>query len=280
MLIQRILTAIPLAVLVVWVILFQPTRSVDYLLTLVTFIAAVEWAGLSLVKVRLLRYFYAGIVVLIPWLFLLWLDNLAIWLVYAAVIWWFSLTYYLKRARPRQEVSGIQVDKLLIALIVIPATFIAMHFIHAIPAIGDMPAGRWWLMYALALVWVADIGAYFSGKRFGKIKLSPQISPGKTREGLYGALLLTTLYTLTVSYFFNLNRETAILLLLLSVMITLVSVTGDLYVSFLKREAGLKDSGKLLPGHGGMLDRIDSVLAAMPVFIAGFYWLISPLTLS
>ncbi len=280
MLIQRILTAIPLAALVVWIILFQPTRSVDYLLTLVTFIAASEWAGLALVKSRLLRYLYAGLVLVIPWLFLLRFEHLAIWLVYAAVIWWFSLTYYLKRACPRHAVSGIQVDKLLIALVILPAAFIAMHLIHTLPPMGDMPAGKWWLMYALALVWVADIGAYFSGKRFGKTKLSPQISPGKTREGLYGALLLTTLYTLIVSYFFNLDRETAILLLLLSVMMTLISVTGDLYVSFLKREAGIKDSGMLLPGHGGMLDRIDSVLAAMPVFIAGFYWLISPVTLS
>ena len=128
----------------------------------------------------------------------------------------------------------------------------------------------------MSLVWIADIGAYFSGKKFGKNKLSPNISPGKTKEGLIGAVIATSLYTLLVSYYFDLDTERAALLILLSVIVTFISVSGDLYISFLKREAGLKDSGDILPGHGGMLDRVDSVLAAMPVFIVGFNLLILP----
>ena len=128
------------------------------------------------------------------------------------------------------------------------------------------------MFYALSLVWVADIGAYFSGKKFGKNKLAPLISPGKTKEGLFGAVVTTSLYTLLASYYFELETDRAILLVLLSVIVTFVSVSGDLYVSLLKREAGLKDTGNILPGHGGMLDRIDSVLAAMPVFLLGFNW--------
>jgi phosphatidate cytidylyltransferase len=130
--------------------------------------------------------------------------------------------------------------------------------------------GPAWLFYALSLVWVADSGAYFAGKKFGKNKLAPNISPGKTREGLLGAVLSTSLYTLAASYYFELDRDRAVLLVLLSVIVTIISVSGDLYISFLKREAGLKDSGNILPGHGGMLDRVDSVLAAMPVFLLGF----------
>ena len=85
-------------------------------------------------------------------------------------------------------------------------------------------------------------------------------------------MITTSLYTLLASYYFQLDTDRAILLVLLSVIVTFVSVSGDLYISFLKREAGLKDSGNILPGHGGMLDRIDSVLAAMPVFLLGFNW--------
>ena len=273
MLMQRVLTAIPLAALVVWIILFQPTRIFDYLLTLITFIAAYEWARLSGVEAKLLRYVYALFIVALPWLILLRLPAGMIWLVYAAAVWWFSITYYLKQAQPKAAQQRLYFDKLVVAIIVIPAAFIAMHLIHA------MPDGKWWLMYALALVWVADIGAYFSGKRFGKNKLAPHISPGKTSEGLYGAIVATSLYTLVASYLFGMDQEMSVLLLLLSVMLTFISVSGDLYVSFLKREIGLKDSGNILPGHGGILDRIDSVLAAMPVFVVGFHWLISPVIL-
>jgi len=277
MLIQRILTAIPLAALLVWVILYQPTRIFDYLLTVVTFIAGYEWARLSGVQMNLLRMVYGAAIAVVPWIVLMQFSTYTDWVIYAAVLWWFSITYYMKQARPKVMAPGavmaVQVDKLSIAFIVIPATFIAMHLIHS------MPDGHWFLMYALALVWVADIGAYFSGKKFGKQKLAPHISPGKTREGLYGAVVATSIYTLIASFLFSMEREAAVFLLLLSIAITFISVSGDLYLSFLKREAGLKDSGNILPGHGGILDRIDSVLAAMPVFVVGFHWFISPIIL-
>ena len=131
-------------------------------------------------------------------------------------------------------------------------------------------------MYGLALIWVADIGAYFSGKRFGKNKLAESISPGKTIEGLLGALVLTSLYTLLSGYYFGLNTIQIISLMLISLILTIISVVGDLYESTLKREVGLKDSGTILPGHGGILDRIDSVLAAMPVFSVSLHFFIHP----
>ena len=136
--------------------------------------------------------------------------------------------------------------------------------------IHSMNQGADWLFYALSLVWVADIGAYFSGKKFGKNKLAPDISPGKTKEGLIGAVIATSLYTLLASFYFGLNAEYSVLLVLLSIILTFISVTGDLYFSFLKREAGLKDSGNILSGHGGIFDRIDSVVRASPSF---FCWI-------
>jgi phosphatidate cytidylyltransferase len=136
--------------------------------------------------------------------------------------------------------------------------------------------GAEWLLYGLMLVWVADSGAYFSGKRFGRNKLAPAISPGKTREGLYGAVAAVCVYSVIAAYYFGLDIKDATYLLLLAVVLTLVSVAGDLYESVLKRERGVKDSGAILPGHGGVLDRIDSVLAAMPVFMVGRELLLQP----
>jgi phosphatidate cytidylyltransferase len=190
-------------------------------------------------------------------------------------MWWFSITLYLKIAVPKAPDSKLKLDRLIIAFIILPAAALAMREIHSLHVDVDRH-GPAWLFYALSLVWVADIGAYFSGKKFGKHKLSPLISPGKTKEGLMGGVLATSIYTLVASYYFELDTNRAVLLVLLSVILTFISVSGDLYISFLKREAGLKDSGAILPGHGGMLDRIDSVLAAMPVFLAGFTWWIYP----
>jgi len=220
---------------------------------------------------------YAAFITLFIWAFNEYAasTDFVLWPVYLAVLWWFSITYYLKSARPRAANTDLKADKLFIAFIVLPAAVLAMQHIHAL-RIGLEWQGPEWLFYALSLVWVADIGAYFSGKKFGKNKLAPNISPGKTKEGLIGAVITTSLYTLVASYYFELNTERATLLVLLSVIVTFISVSGDLYLSFLKREAGLKDSGNILPGHGGILDRIDSVLAAMPVFIIGFNLLVFP----
>lgn len=275
MLYQRILTAIPLAAFVFWIIFFQPTSVFFYFVLFVVLIAGYEWAKLSGVGNVFLRISFAIIISVIAWAVQQYASDYILWPVYVAVMWWFSITYYLKFAKPKAANSDLKLDKLFIAFIVLPAAALAMQQIHSLH-IGVDWQGPDWLFYALSLVWVADIGAYFSGKKFGKNKLAPNISPGKTKEGLFGAVIATSLYTLLASYYFELDTGRAILLVLLSVILTFISVSGDLYISFLKREAGLKDSGNILPGHGGILDRIDSVLAAMPVFLLGFNWWIYP----
>ncbi len=268
MLYQRILTAIPLAALVFWVIFFQPTSVFFYFLLFIIFVSAYEWAKLSCVASQAVRLIYAAVMVLFTWVLSHYFTEYAVWSIYVSTLWWFSISYFLKFAKPKAANSELKLDKLFIAFVVLPAAAIAMQTIHS------MNQGADWLFYALALVWVADIGAYFSGKKFGKNKLAPHISPGKTKEGLIGAVVATSIYTLIASYHFGLDTERSVLLVLLSVILTFISVSGDLYFSFLKREAGLKDSGNILPGHGGILDRIDSVLSAMPVFVVGYNWLI------
>ena len=268
MLYQRILTAIPLAAFVFWIIFFQSNAVFFYFLLFVVFVSGYEWARLSGVNNNPLRMLFAFVITAVTWAIPQYLADYILWLIYISVLWWFSISYYLKLAKPKAANSKLKPDKLFIAFVVLPAAALAMQKIHA------MTQGADWLFYALALVWVADTGAYFAGKKFGKNKLAPNISPGKTKEGLVGAVLATSLYTLVASYYFELDTERSALLVLLSVILTFISASGDLYFSFLKREAGLKDSGNILPGHGGILDRIDSVLAAMPVFAVGYNWLI------
>jgi phosphatidate cytidylyltransferase len=130
--------------------------------------------------------------------------------------------------------------------------------------------GNRWLLMALMIVWAADSGAYFAGRKFGKHKLSPRISPNKTVEGLIGGVAAGMLVALLFAWFFadaTIKQLPAIAVV--AIWTILFSVVGDLFESLLKRHVGAKDSGALIPGHGGVLDRIDSVLAALPVFALG-----------
>ena len=133
--------------------------------------------------------------------------------------------------------------------------------------VASAPLGfAWWLLYVLFIIWGADICAYFSGKAFGKRKLAPRVSPGKSWAGVYGALAGTAVLSFIMDAIQEYDFQQAMVLLGVTWLVTLTSVVGDLFESMLKRHRGLKDSSQLLPGHGGMLDRIDSLLAAIPVF--------------
>jgi phosphatidate cytidylyltransferase len=132
----------------------------------------------------------------------------------------------------------------------------------------ELEHGPLWILCFLVSVWAADVGAYFVGKKFGKTKLAPKVSPGKTIEGLVGGLVLVLFIFAPILYLLF-NIEAAGLLLLTVIITALISVGGDLFESKLKRHVGLKDSSQILPGHGGILDRIDSLLSGAPAFAAG-----------
>jgi len=131
------------------------------------------------------------------------------------------------------------------------------------------PDGSWLLLLLLLIVWAADTGAYFAGMTFGQRKLAPHISPGKTQAGFVGGLIAGPLVALLAVSLMPLTEIGPTRLILLSVITALASVGGDLVISLHKRTSGCKDSGSLLPGHGGVLDRLDSLLAAAPFFVLG-----------
>lgn len=181
----------------------------------------------------------------------LWCISILIWLI----------SFYWVKVYPRYD-TWYNSSLKLVGIVLISAA------VSAIFAIWQNSA--WLLMYLFLLVWGADSGAYFVGRKFGRKKLAPDVSPNKSIEGLLGGLATVALVIIVVQHLFiHANVWQQGIFLLISLVTALVSVQGDLFESMIKRRAGIKDSGRILPGHGGVLDRIDSLLAAAPVFAAG-----------
>ncbi|WP_199097502.1 phosphatidate cytidylyltransferase [Dyella sp. ASV21] len=267
MLLQRTLTALLLAPLVIGLILLTPTWLFAPIIAL-TFLAAMwEWTRLSGLKKTLSRG--AVLTVTAALLVLSWLvRDLSPWwplLIGVGVAWWVAVGQWLRHfafgAAPTRENSLMKLGAGL--LVIVPAWVAAMS-IH-----GSGEHGPAWTLLALLVVWAADIGAYFSGRLFGRRKLAPTISPGKTWAGVYGAFVAGAIVTLVGGLLLDVSGAKLAGLLVLSVLTVVASIVGDLFESLMKRHAAVKDSGNLFPGHGGLLDRLDSVFAALPVFAAG-----------
>ncbi|MEO8777181.1 MAG: phosphatidate cytidylyltransferase [Rhodanobacter sp.] len=270
MLLQRILTALVLAPLTVLIVLLPPT-GVFAAIVAVAFLAAWwEWALLSGLRNRggriVLLLAAAGIFVL------LWLVHGTAWtpwLLAVGVAWWLLACLWLRRfayaAAPTRENLII---KLMAGAFVIFPTWVALVSIHA-----RIPHGQWWTLLALLIVWASDIGAYTSGRTFGKRKLAPQISPGKTWAGAYGAMVAGVLVAEIGGWLLGVRGAAMLGLAVLAVATVAISIVGDLLESLMKRHAQVKDSGSIFPGHGGLMDRLDSVFAALPIFAAGL-WLL------
>ncbi len=259
MLKQRILTAVPLAALVLWGIYTQPPEIVFYALLLVVTIAGWEWAHLSGVLNPVARALYALFIVAISYLSNQWVaqhPQLLHAILSLSVVFWLIASYYMFSKGPRAVQLHLSWLKLLLGVLVLLPPIMALVYLRE--------QSHLWLLYSLSIVWVADIGAYFSGKRFGKNKLAVHLSPGKTKEGLYGAVFLTAAYSYLAGLFFELSLIGTLMLMIISVLTTYISVAGDLFFSLLKREQNLKDTGSILPGHGGILDRIDSLMSSAP----------------
>ena len=195
-------------------------------------------------------------------------------MVMLGVIWWLLAVIWLRHYDfASDHNTHARVFKLAAATLSIVPAWCALALIHASDAkpslLGGVPQGHVWLLVALMIVWAADSGAYFAGRKFGKTKLSPRISPNKTVEGLVGGVIAGMIVALAAAPLAGASMKELPYVAVVAIWTILFSVVGDLYESLLKRHVGAKDSSHLIPGHGGVLDRIDSVLAALPVFALG-----------
>ena len=270
MLLQRILTALVLAPLTILIVLLPPTGIFGAIVAVAFLAAWWEWAQLSGLRNRVGRIVLliaaAGIFVL------LWFVHGTAWtpwLLAAGVAWWLVACLWLRHfayaAAPTRENLVL---KLMAGAFVIFPAWVALVSIHARP-----PHGPWWTLLALLIVWASDIGAYTSGRTFGKRKLAPQISPGKTWAGAYGAMVAGVLVAEVGGWLLGVRGAAMLGLAALAVATVAISIIGDLLESLMKRHAQVKDSGSIFPGHGGLMDRLDSVFAALPIFAAGV-WLL------
>lgn len=281
MLLQRIITALILAPLIVLAVFQLPSEYFSLLIGLIVLLAAWEWTHLIGINSVLKRGLFLFTLIL-PMLWLhFWTQFLEVmaqlldwpdirdysgaleWLVVPPVLFWI-LAMILIRNLP---VGVLKLDmktgyKALIGWLVL---FSAWLFLSRLRAFY----GSELTLYFLILIWAADITAYFAGKKYGKTKLSPEISPGKTVQGMYGALIAGLVCAGVLSLIYSFPWMVASDFAMLSVLTVLISIYGDLFFSVVKRQRGVKDTGSILPGHGGILDRIDSLIAAIPFFYAG-----------
>ncbi|MCH8336779.1 MAG: phosphatidate cytidylyltransferase [Proteobacteria bacterium] len=259
MLKQRVVTAV-VALSVLAVVMFVvPAIVARIAITLLMLGAAWEWSGFIFSKDDKGRYVHVlSIAILMAVIFVELPDaalvnvilkiSLGWWL--TALVWMFFFPTPI--AKPVAWICG--------ALVIVPA-WLALDLLYV-----QRPE---LLLFALLIVWLADIGAYFVGKGFGRVKLAPQISPGKTWEGVLGGVGAVMALAATGSHVFEIE---IVVMVPFCLAVAMISIVGDLTVSMFKRHAGVKDSGSLFPGHGGLLDRIDSVTAAAPLFAYALSW--------
>lgn len=269
---QRITTALLLAPLPIAAVLWLPTPWLAAAVAAVLLAGLWEWTAFAGIEDVLPRTLFLTANALLmaalvwgggPTLFTFKLVSLV------GVAWWGVVLLWL--ARPTfasGDHQGARVLKLLAASLCVVPAWCALGWLHS-----TEPNGPRWTLFAIVLVWFADSGAYFAGSKFGKHKLAPSISPGKTWEGVFGGLAASALLAVAAVPLLGLAWTALPALALLTMATAAISVVGDLFESLMKRHSGMKDSGTLFPGHGGLMDRLDSLLAALPVFAVGKAWL-------
>ena len=263
MLKQRIITALVLIPMVMGAIFFLPSNYFSIFMGFVVVAAAWEWTALIGQESLSFRIPY-----LLIFVFAMYSIDASqpswIWLL--AALWWgLALAWVIDYPNSSSHWAGNSLLLAAVGVILLIPAWHGLVFLHG------QPQGSGWVLYVMVIVWSADSGAYFVGRRYGANKLAPNVSPGKSIEGLLGGAAATLLVGLGVAYFVADSFYNGVALVCLTVLVSFISVLGDLVESMVKRARGVKDSGNILPGHGGILDRIDSLTAASPIYALGWY---------
>jgi len=286
MLKQRIITALALLPIVFLLLFKVPLDTFSALIIVVVYLLAIEWARLSGLKSPVQGSFFALLVsgvCLSIWYFsesvLFWPSlswphriNLELPLLFLFMAIFFVLLAFIivVTFTNNNQWWRSQITKMIFGLVLLPSLFVSFVSLRNIGYANANPNyGGSLLLFMLLIIWAADTGAFVTGKLFGKTKLTP-VSPNKTWEGVLGGLTLSTLVGWAGISALNLKVDNLLIYLIVVFSIAVVSVFGDLFESALKRVANIKDSGNLLPGHGGLLDRLDSTITVAPIFFLSF----------
>jgi len=258
---KRVATAAVLIPTVLYLIFFLENPDFKIAMSVMLILASWEWSRLIGLREIPAQAVYILLALLLAFI-VQFLPSVLIYLVAAA---WWLFAVYLVATYPESE--AIWDDKLILKAFIGYAILIPTW----LGVVELQLQSPWLMMFVFVLVWAADIGAYFFGRKFGKNKLAPKVSPGKSVEGLLGGLAVSLLIGLLLKNLVGLNELSIVQALIIFSIVVLFSVLGDLSESLFKRSSGVKDSSQLLPGHGGILDRIDSLTAAVPIYFASTF---------
>lgn len=267
---QRVITALLLAPLAIAMVLLLPTREFALVIAGLCLLALWEWTRLSGLRDRRVR----GALLLLALCALIalwhWRNTQYVWIVIGAgALWWLFAALWLRHSSfAAAPTHANTLLKLLAGALAVFPAWSAVIQLHASPVHGPF-----WALYALMLAWSADTFAYLAGKRWGRRKLAPRISPGKTWAGVYGGLGATAIVAAIGGGLLAVHGAALAALVVLALVGVCLSVVGDLFESLIKRQAGVKDSGALFPGHGGVFDRMDGIFALLPLFALGKFLL-------
>lgn len=259
---QRVITGVILISLILSTLFFFPTWGLGLILIPFLLLGGKEWAYLANIEKSALQWIY-GFSLLIPCgLFAVYSLIAHIILIFVSIIWLLLVFLYFFI-----DIRKI-FNKFLIlyfGFLLLPTTWFVLITLHDYQAIG--------LLFLFILVWVADSIAYFAGSLYGKTPLSA-LSPNKTQEGLFSALIASIPISILGAWSLKIPLNDWVFFIIMAIITVFFALVGDLFESLLKRLKGVKNSGSLLPGHGGVMDRIDSLTAAAPIFLLGFWWII------
>ncbi len=260
MLRQRIITALIAGPIALACVFLLPHLEFSIFIALVLIVGAWEWANFAGFE-QPLRFAYAGLVAVL--MGAAWFVEPNI-LLMVSVAWWLAALGFVVTFPVSSDTWGSKPVVLLIGVVVLVTAFTALVELRR------YEDHVYLICLLFFLIWGADVGAYFSGRALGKAKLAPSVSPGKSWVGFYGGLVTALLIAVGMTLFYGkptLLTVDALMLFGLCMLVTMVSVLGDLTISMFKRKRDIKDSSNLLPGHGGVLDRVDSLLSATPIFV-------------
>lgn len=269
MLKQRIVTSLILTPLVIWFVFGISDLYFALFITLLVGLSSWEWGHLSGIEDSISKGFYT-VVSLIVFVLLVWYFDISTKdfyiLMAISIVWWLYRMVCILIYKTPENITQSKGLNVVTAVTSIVALIIPLY---SIVYLRNEYNFQGYLFYLLMIIWSADVFAYFSGKYLGKKKLAPHVSPGKTWEGVYGAFVGTSIGSLIGIFSFGFNLQEGLMFFGLTVIVVSISIFGDLSESLYKRQNAIKDSGNLLPGHGGMLDRVDSLVAAAPFYIVG-----------